>query len=559
MRLPVTRKEIRKLGWENVDIILITGDAYIDSPNTGTAVIGTVLAEAGYKVAIISQPDTKTDEITKFGEPGLFWGVSAGCMDSMVSNYTALKKRRKKDDLTPGGINNRRPDRACIVYSNLIRKYFKNTKPIVLGGIEASLRRIAHYDYWDNKIRRSILFDAKADYIVYGMGEKTVIELACSFKKNESVKNLRGICYISQNPVKNYIELSSYTDIKNDKNLFRNAFNSFYKNTDPITAKGLIQKQDSRYLVQNPPQYNLTEEEIDKIYNLPYERDIHPHYKKLGKIKALDTIRFSVTTHRGCYGQCNFCAISAHQGRKVISRSEKSIIKEVKYITSISGFKGIIQNLGGPTANMYGSSCRKMDTEGACINKRCIFPDKCGNLKLAHNKQKELLKNLRKINSIKKIFITSGIRYDLVTSDREYGSIYLEEIINHHISGQLKIAPEHTENIVLNLMGKPENTRLKFFVDMFNKITRKAGKKQFLTYYFIAAHPGCTAGNMQKLKEYIRSNLKLRPEQVQIFTPTPSTVSSLMYFLEKDPVAGNKLFVEKNPANKEKQKKIITG
>lgn len=559
MYLPATKEELKKFGWDTPDIILVTGDVYIDSPNIGTSVIGNVLVNAGYKVGIISQPDINSDEITKLGEPDLFWGISAGCMDSMVSNYTALKKKRKNDDLTPGGINNKRPDRACIVYSNLIRKYFKKTKPLILGGLEASLRRITHYDYWDNKIRRSILFDAKADYLVYGMGEKTVLELVESFKNNEPVNSTRGICYISSNPVKDYIKLPSYKDIKENTELFLDAFKYFNENTDPVKAKGLIQKHDTRYLVQNPPQYNLKSSELDKIYNLEYHRDIHPYYKGLGKVKALDTIRFSVTSHRGCYGQCNFCAISAHQGRTVISRSEESIINEIKKITLLRGFKGIIQNVGGPTANMYGSTCIKINRQGACTDKQCLFPKKCINLKLAHDKQTELLKSIRSIKGVKKVFISSGVRYDLINADKESGSKYLKEIINHHISGQLKIAPEHIDNDILKLMGKPEISGLKPFVDKFNKVCRESGKKLFLTYYFIAAHPGCNINHMYKLKDYINKNLKLKPEQVQIFTPAPSTFSSLMYFLEIDPETGKKLFVEKNPRNKEKQKKNITG
>jgi uncharacterized radical SAM protein YgiQ len=557
MYLPATKEELEQLEWEKPDIILVTGDVYIDSPNIGIAVIGKVLINAGFRVGIISQPDVNNDEITKLGEPELFWGVSAGCMDSMVSNYTATGKKRQKDDLTAGGVNNLRPDRACIAYSNLIKKYFKNTKPIVLGGLEASLRRIVHYDFWNNKLRRSVLFDAKADILVYGMGEKSILKIAQQIKNNKPLINIRGICYISREPVDKYIELPSFPELQSNKNLFNNMFKTFQENTDPITAKGLIQKQDTRYLVQNPPQYNLTQDELDAVYNIGFERDAHPYYKKQGVIKALDTIRFSVTSHRGCFGQCNFCAISAHQGRAVISRSYKSILKEIKDIAELPGFKGNILNVGGPTANMYASFCKKMLTNGACKNKRCLSPGKCQSLNIEHKKQIELLKTLRQIKGIKKVFIGSGIRYDLILTDNEYGSRYLQEIVNHHISGQLKIAPEHTDENILKLMGKPEIGNLKKFVDDFNKANKRSGKKQFLTYYFIAAHPGCNNMHMNKLKSYIKNNLKLNPEQVQIFTPTPSTYSSLMYFLEINPDTGEKLFVEKNVRNKEKQKEII--
>jgi len=333
MFLPTTKEEIKKIGWNKLDIILITGDAYIDSPYFGISVIGKILLKAGYKVGIIAQPSVNNEEdIKRLGEPELFWGVSSGCLDSMISNYTATKKRRQKDDLTAGGENNKRPDRAVIAYSNLIRRYYKNTKPIVLGGIEASLRRIPHYDYWDNQIRRSILFDSKADLLVYGMGERTVLELADKLKKNEPIENIRGLCYISKTIKEGYIDLPSYADVKEDKIKFINMFNIFYENNDPITANGLYQQTDTRYLIQNPPQYNLTSEELSDIYNLKYERDVHPYYKKDGVVRALETIRFSVNTHRGCYGQCNFCSITVHQGTKVVSRTEESILNEIMEI-----------------------------------------------------------------------------------------------------------------------------------------------------------------------------------------------------------------------------------
>ncbi|MDD5686865.1 MAG: YgiQ family radical SAM protein [Elusimicrobia bacterium] len=562
MFIPTTKEEVTKLGWENLDVILITGDTYIDSPHTGSAVIGKVFLNAGYKVGIIAQPDISTDsDIKRLGEPSLFWGITSGCVDSMVANYTATKKRRKQDDFTPGGENNKRPDRAVIAYSNLIRRHFKNTKPIVLGGIEASLRRIPHYDYWDNQVRRSILFDAKADFLVYGMGEKSVLELAKKLKNNESSEDVLGICYISKTQKDGYHLLPSYEEVKvsspDGMQKFTEMFNTFYANIDSLTAKGLCQKQDTRYLIHNPPQYNLTEQELSGIYDLDYERDIHPYYKKSGEVRALETIRFSITTHRGCYGECNFCSLAVHQGTTVISRTEKSILDEAKKITKLTGFKGYVLDVGGQTANMYGIECSKKFTQGHCSNKRCVYPRICKNLGLSHKKQIDLLAKLRTIPGIKKVFVASGIRYDLILEDKQYGTAYLKELVLNHVSGQLKIAPEHTEDVVLKKMGKPGKHYLSDFKKLFDSLNKECGKKQFLTYYFIAAHPGCGIEEMKKLKEFASRELKLIPEQMQIFTPTPSTYSTLMYYTEQDPFTNEPVFVEKDTNKKGAQKEIV--
>ncbi len=561
MFLPTTKDELKSLGWDRVDIILITGDTYIDNPYFGVAVIGKVLLNAGFKVGVIAQPDIHSDlDITRLGEPKLFWGVTAGSIDSMVANYTATQKRRKSDDYTPGGQNNRRPDRAVIVYSNLIRTYFKNTRPIVLGGIEASLRRIAHYDYWSDSIRRSILFDAKADILVYGMAEKAINELAECLKQGRDYKNLSGICFISRDKMDApYIELPSFNRVNSDKNAFIDMFHLFYQNTDPLTAKRLIQQHDNRFLIQNPPAALLTQSELDAIFELEFENDIHPFYKKMGEVKALETIRFSIMTHRGCYGECNFCAIGVHQGRTVQWRSEKSILKEARRLTEFPGFKGYILDVGGPTANMYGFECQKKLEHGVCTHKRCIFPEICPQLRPNHQKQIQLLRKLRQIKGIKKVFVASGIRYDLLLHDEQYGKSYLQEIVNHHVSGQLKVAPEHSAGHVLNLMGKPNFDDLLEFKQLFDKYSAASDKKQFLTYYLIAAHPGCTEGDMQKLKNQVSRLLKMNPEQVQIFTPTPSTYSSLMYYTEMDPFSRKKIFVEKNLVKKEAQKENLTG
>jgi len=567
MFLPTTKNELARLGWEGLDVIIISGDTYIDTSYSGAAIIGKVLLNAGYKVGIIAQPDIYSDkDITRLGEPKLFWGVTSGCVDSMVANYTATKKPRRQDDFTPGGVNNKRPDRATIVYSNLIRKYFKNTVPIVLGGIEASLRRIAHYDYWDDKIRRSILFDSKADYLVYGMGEKATLEIAMNLqnklqynlKNFEDLQDIRGICYISKDARKNYIPLPSFEEVIIDKEKFIEMFHIFYRNNDPITGKGLYQKHGDRYLIQNPPANHLTQKEIDNIYNLDFERNVHPYYKKDGKVRALETIRYSITTHRGCYGECNFCAITIHQGTNIISRSQESIIKEVESITKIPGFNGIINDIGGPTANMYATGCEKMQLHGKCLKKDCLFPTTCKKLNNNHNPQIELLRNLRKIKGIKKVFVASGIRYDMIIDDNIAGAKYLEELIEHHISGQLKVAPEHTELKVLNLMRKPSIQYLEKFKNQFDIMNKHKKKDQYLTYYLIAAHPGCHYNDEMKMKRYISRELKIHPEQVQIFTPTPSTYSTLMYYTEMNPWTGEKLFVEKNLGEKEKHKQAIT-
>lgn len=577
MFIPTTQTEIKGLGWKALDVILVTGDTYIDSPFTGTAVIGKLLIRHGFRVGIIAQPDMDSDnDIARLGEPELFWGITSGAVDSMVSNYTALKKRRKSDDYTPGGMNNRRPDRAVIAYSNLVRRYFKDTAPIVLGGIEASLRRISHYDFWSNSIRRSILFDARADYLVYGMGEQAVLDLARYLKnKNSShvlkeappestgpskITSLKGVCYISASPPPDYLKLPDHDMVgkKENRALFERCFNTFYQNSDPLTAKGMYQKQDTRYLIHNPPALHPDRAAMDKFADLDFERDVHPYYGKSGKVKALDTIRFSISTHRGCYGECNFCAIAVHEGRTVRWRSEASILNEVRQLTRHPGFKGIISDIGGPTANMYGFECAKKLKKGACPDKRCMFPTMCKHLKPDHAPQISLLEKIRQVKGVRKVFVASGIRHDLIFSDMKKGRKYLEQIVKHHVSGQMKVAPEHTEPHVLSLMGKPHVNSLIEFKKIFDSLCEKMDKRQFLTYYLIAAHPGCTMGDMEKVKAFTRDKLKIRPEQVQIFTPTPSTCSTLMYYTGCSPFTGQKLFVEKEGARKERQKNIVT-
>ncbi len=560
MFLPTTLEEMKKRGWKGLDIVLVTGDTYIDSPHIGVAVIGNVLAGAGYKVGIIAQPDTKSGkDIIRLGELRLFWGITAGSVDSMVANYTALKKRRHSDDFTPGGENSRRPDRATIAYANLIRRHFKNTKPLVLGGIEASLRRTSHYDYWDDAVRRSLLFDAKSDILVYGMGEKAVLEIAGRLAQDENIEDIRGICYSAKEPKEGHILLPSYEEVKENKAKFTEMFHLFYTNNDPLTAQGLCQQQDSRYLIQNPPAYYPSEKDLDAIYDLPFERDVHPYYKNQGAVRALDTIKFSITTHRGCYGECNFCSITVHQGKTISSRSTASILREAKALTRFADFKGYIADVGGPTANMYGIECDKKLSKGSCKNKRCLHPE-CKQLKVDHSRQRSLLQALRDVTGIKKAFIASGIRYDMVLRDGVCGAAYLQDVVEHHVSGQLKIAPEHTEDTVLKRMGKPGIKYLLAFKKAFDALNKKMGKKQFLTYYLIAAHPGCDDQAMDKLRVFTAQELRINPEQVQIFTPLPSTYSTLMYYTGKDPFNGEKLFVERDLKGKEHQKAmVVTG
>lgn len=551
MFLPTTAEEIKMLGWERPDVILVTGDTYIDSPYIGVAVIGKYLLKHGFKTAIIAQPSTANgNDIKRLGEPRLFWGVTAGCIDSMVANYTPVKKFRRQDDYTPSGINIR-PNRATIAYTNLIRQHFKNTRPIVLGGIEASLRRIAHYDYWDDAVRRSILFDSKADIIAYGMAEKTVVELAQALAESSDWKHIRGLCYISPKPVDDYLRLPSFEEVSTDKQSFLQMTKLFHGKIGDYDT-GFVQKHGDRFLIHNPPRPLLSTEELDEISELDFEYDVHPYYKT-GEVRAIETIKQSITTHRGCFGNCNFCSIAVHQGQSVVSRSAKSIKDEATRIAKKPGFNGIIYDVGGPTANMYGATC---DKGWRCTGKHCLTPKICPNLKLGHKEQIELLKNLMSIPKVKKVFISSGIRHDMVVADKETGKRYIEQLVKHHVSGQLKLAPEHCEDEVLLLMNKPPVSSLMKFKTLFNSACSESGQHRFLTYYIIAAHPGCTLEHMQSLRNFMSTELKLIPEQVQIFTPTPSTISTAMYYCETD-MSGNRIFCEKSLKGMQRQKDVL--
>lgn len=556
MFLPISRQEVEKLGWDYIDVILISGDAYIDSPFSGIAVVGKYLLKHGFRVAVISQPDIDCDkDITMFGEPRLFWGISAGCVDSMVANYTSSGKPRKQCDFTPNGINNKRPDRASIVYTTLIRRYFKNTKPIVLGGIEASLRRIAHYDFKTDKVRRSILFDAKADYIIYGMGEVPVLEFAKALDNNESVENIKGLCFISKDKVSHAVEMPSFEEVCTDKRAFYNMFKIFYNNSEAVSGKRLMQKTGDRYLIQNPPAY-YDDNILDEISDIEYERAVHPQIK--GKVKAIDTIKTSIISHRGCFGGCSFCAIAVHQGRRVVSRSVASIEKEVKSMASKKWFSGTITDIGGPTGNMYMMKCKKMEKLGACTHKHCLYPEVCNGMNTDHAPLLNMLENIRNIKGVKNLFATSGIRADLAVNDKENGKRYISEIAKNYVSGQLKMAPESADLKVLKAMKKPDNSSFLEFCSLYKDYSKKYNKNQYISCYFIAAHPAESEKEAYSTRKFIEKNLDFNPEQVQIFTPTPSTWATCAYYtgLDED---GNNIYVEKSLSKKEKYKSIIMG
>lgn len=548
--------EVRARKWDALDVILVSGDTYTDNSYNGTAVIGHWLIDHGFRVGIIAQPRMDSgDDITRLGQPELFWSVSAGCVDSMVANYTPTNKRRKDDDFTPGGVNDRRPDRACIAYTNLIKKFAKG-KPVILGGIEASLRRTAHYDAWSDSIRRSILLDSKADAIVYGMGERANLEIAQRMRDGWDWKEVRGICYMASEPPEDYIELPSYEDCVQDRGAFARMFRIFRDNSDPADSKGLYQRHANRFLVQNRPQWQLTTRELDAVHESDYENAVHPYYAKDGHVKAMDTIKNSITTHRGCYGDCSFCAIAVHQGRTVTSRSEESILREVKAMASKPSFNGTIQDVGGPTANMYGIECPVKLKKGACRDRRCLGGKPCPHMPIDHSRQTALLRRIQDVDGVRKVFINSGIRYDMIVADKVHGPTYLDQVVANHVSGQMKVAPEHVSPDVLKLMGKPNSDVLLEFKSMFDQSTAKCGKKQFLTYYFIAAHPGCTEDHMRELSRFCHDRLKTNPEQVQIFTPTPSTVATMMYHCRKD-LKGRDVKAEHSMQKKQKQKDIL--
>ncbi|OUO30738.1 YgiQ family radical SAM protein [Lachnoclostridium sp. An298] len=547
-------------GWDSVDFVYVIGDAYVDHPSFGHAIISRVLESHGYRVGIISQPDWKDKKsIQVFGEPRLGFLVSAGNMDSMVNHYSVSKKRRKTDAYTPGGEMGKRPDYACVVYGNLIRQTYKKT-PIILGGIEASLRRLAHYDYWSDRLKRSVLLDSGADIISYGMGERSIVEIADALDAGIPVNELT---YIDGTVVKikdrdriyDAEFLPSYEDLKADKKTYADSFYTQYLNTDAFNGKRLAEPySDHLFVVQNPPSKPLSVSEMDDVYSLPYTRTYHPSYEAKGGIPAISEIRFSLISNRGCFGGCSFCALTFHQGRIVQVRSHESLLKEAEIITKEKDFKGYIHDVGGPTANFRHPSCKKQTEHGVCRNRQCLFPKPCGNLDADHSDYVSLLKKLRELPGIKKVFIRSGIRFDYLLADRKRD--FLKELCQYHVSGQLKVAPEHVARPVLSLMGKPEHSVYEKFTEEFYKMNAKIGKKQYLVPYLMSSHPGSTLKEAVELAEYCR-DLGYMPEQVQDFYPTPSTLSTCMYYTGLDPRTGQKVYVPKNPHEKAMQRALI--
>ncbi len=558
--LPVTKEEMLEKGLSQMDFVYVCGDAYVDHSSFGMSIITRVLESFGYSVGIICQPDWNNPEsINVFGEPRLGFMVSAGNMDSMVNHYTVSKKRRHQDAYSPGGQIGKRPDYAVIVYCNLIRKTYKKT-PIIIGGIEASLRRLGHYDYWSNKVRRSILLDSGADIISYGMGEKSVVEIADALNSGMDVSDITfvdGTVFKTRNPDYLYdaVKLPDFEEIKNDKVKYAESFAIQYKNTDPFTGKRMYETYDgAMYVVVNKAAKPMTTMELDDVYALPYMRDYHPMYEKDGGIPAIKEIKFSLTSNRGCYGECNFCALTFHEGRIVQARSHESIIKEAKECINDKDFKGYIHDVGGPTAEFRKPACKKQLKYGACTNKKCLYPKPCENLEVDHSDYLSLLRKIRKIPGIKKVFVRSGFRFDYVVSDKDKS--FLKELCKYHVSGQLRVAPEHVSDNVLSKMGKPGVNIYDKFCKEFEKVNKELGLKQYIVPYLMSSHPGSTLKDAIALAEYLRS-LGYMPEQVQDFYPTPGTVSTCMYYTGIDPLTMNKVYVAKDPHEKAMQRALI--
>ena len=558
--LPISKEDMIKRGWEEVDFAFVIGDAYVDHPSFGHAIISRVLEANGYKVGIISQPDWRDkNSINTFGRPRLGFLVMSGNMDSMVNHYSVSKKRRATDAFTPGGIMGKRPDYATVVYSNLIRQTYKDV-PIIIGGIEASLRRLGHYDYWSNKVKRSILMDSGADLISYGMGERSIVEIADALNAGINVKDItfiEGTVYKTQTleNIYDYIKLPSFAEIKASKETYARSFYIQYCNTDPFVAKKLVEEyNDGIYVVQNTPAKPLSQPEMDRVYALNYMRNYHPSYEEAGGVPAISEVKFSLVSNRGCFGGCSFCALTFHQGRIIQTRSHESIINEAKQIIWDKDFKGYIHDVGGPTANFRHTSCNKQLTKGVCPNKQCLFPKPCKNLIVDHSDYLKLLRKLRELPKVKKVFIRSGIRFDYLMCDSD--DTFMREMVEHHISGQLKVAPEHISDNVLQMMGKPENAVYEKFINKYKKLNEKMGKKQFVVPYLMSSHPGSKLEDAIALAEYLR-DLGYMPEQVQDFYPTPSTISTCMYYTGLDPRTMKPVYVPINPHEKAMQRALI--
>lgn len=557
--LPVKKSDLDKFGWDGVDFVLVSGDAYVDHPSFGPIVIARVLLDAGYKVGIIPQPDWNDPKsIDVFGEPRLGFLVSAGNMDSMVNHYYVSRRKRETDNYSEGGQMGKRPDRATIVYTNLIRKTYKKI-PIVLGGIEASLRRFAHYDYWEDQVRRSILFDSGADLLIYGMGENQIVEIADYLNNGipiEYITHIPGTCFLTSSleNLDKYIEIESFEEVKADKVKYAKAFKIQYDEQDPIRGKTIVQKHQEQYLVQNPPTMPLERERLDWVFKLGYMRNYHPMYEAGGGIPAIKEVKLSIISERGCFGGCSFCALTFHQGRIISSRSHESIMEEAFEIIEDREYKGYINDVGGPTANFRTPACEKQLKHGACKHRQCLFPEPCEHLNTDHSDYAELMSKLRSINGVKKVFIRSGIRYDFLMHAPDQAFFY--DLCEHHVSGQLKVAPEHIDETVLDYMGKPSGKLYGEFVDQFNKINKELGKDQYIIPYLMSSHPGSTIKSAIKLAEYLR-DINYTPEQVQDFYPTPGTLSTCMYYTEIDPRTMKSVFVPKTNKEKAMQRALL--
>ncbi len=558
--LPLCRKDMEERGWEQVDFVYVCGDAYVDHPSFGHAVITRLLEAHGYKVGIIAQPDWKEKtSVMEYGEPRLAFLVSAGNMDSMVNHYSVSKRPRRTDAYTPGGVMGKRPDYAAVVYGNLIRQTYKKT-PVILGGIEASLRRMAHYDYWSDRLKRSILLDSGADLISYGMGERSILEIAEALEAGIDVKDLTFIPGTvfrakSLDSVYDPVILPGFEEMKQDKLLYARSFYTQYCNTDPIKGRCLAEPYGEHlYVVQNPPSRPLGQEEMDEVYGYPYMRTYHPSYEKDGGVPAIAEVKFSLISNRGCFGGCSFCALTFHQGRILQTRSHESLLDEAVKMTEDPDFKGYIHDVGGPTANFRQPSCDKQLEHGVCKNRQCLYPKPCRNLKADHKDYVRLLRKLREIPKVKKVFIRSGIRFDYVMADPD--DTFFRELCAYHVSGQLKVAPEHVSDAVLSRMGKPENKVYQAFVKKYKRINQELGKDQYLVPYLMSSHPGSTLKEAVELAEYLR-DLGYMPEQVQDFYPTPSTISTCMYYTGVDPRDMKPVYVPKNPHEKAMQRALI--
>lgn len=558
--LPIYKDDMIERGWEQCDFVLVTADAYIDHHSFGTAIISRVLENAGYKVGIIAQPDWKSvDDFKKLGRPRLGFLVNGGNMDPMVNHYTVSKKLRKKDLYTPKGEMGKRPDRATIVYCNKIREAYKDVN-IVIGGIEASLRRFAHYDYWENKVRKSILVDSGADLLVYGMSEKQIVEVADFLNQGfdgKYIRHIPGTCYIADSLDEIYEEhivLPSFKEVSSDKRTYAECFKIQYDEQDPVRGRTLVQEHNGKYVVINKPEMPLSREELDRVYALPYQKTYHPIYEKDGGIAAIEEVKFSLVSSRGCSGNCSFCAITFHQGRIVTSRSEDSIVEEAEEITKYDDFKGYIHDIGGPTANFRKPACKKQLTLGACKHKRCMSPGICKNMEVDHREYLHLLRRVRKLPGIKKVFIRSGLRYDYIMADKD--DTFFKELVEHHVSGQLKVAPEHVSPNVLKYMGKPAGKTYDEFRRKFFRITERLGKKQFIIPYLMSSHPGCKLEDAIMLAEYLR-DINYQPEQVQDFYPTPGTLSTTMFYTGLDPLTMEEVYIPRSKEEKAMQRALL--